>query len=186
MWAALPHDRGKGGCHQPPGLLGMSVALAQGVTVAVVHGDSAPWGSATPWAHCGRVAHPPVSHSQCVRWEDAGSCLAPTKAPGTGGGMGACDQHQLLPMALPWIGYWATGCRMGPYVCVAALAPLCHPWCLCALFRAWPTACYALLGGCAERDLASWAVLGQGLNWPRSWQGCRRRLLSSCTRSSVH
>lgn len=134
------------------------------------------------WQGCA----PTCSAFPVCQVEAAGTCLASTKAPGTGGVMSACGQHQLLLMALPWIGYRATGCRMGPGVCVAALAPLCHPWCLCALFWAWPTACYALLGGCAERDLASWAVLGQGLNWPRSWQGCGRRLLISCTRSSLH
>lgn len=162
MWTALPHERGVEGGHQPPGLLGVSVALAQGVTVTVVHRDTAPWGSATPWAHCDGAVHPPVPHSRCAGWEAAGSCPAPTAAPGTGGGMGACGQRQLLPTVLPWIGYRATGWRMGPGVCVAALAPLCHPCCLCALFWAWPTACCALLGGRAERDLASWLCSGRG------------------------
>lgn len=54
----------------------------------------------------------------------------PHHTPGTGGGMGTCGQCQLLLTAVPWISYWATGCRMGPGVCMAALAPLCHPCCL--------------------------------------------------------
>lgn len=185
MWAALPHDRGKGGCHQPPGLLGVSSpgtrrdsgSGAWGLgTMGICHSLGSMWQGCAPTC----FAFPVCQVGGCRQL----SC--PYQSTRHRWCMGACDQHQLLLTALLWIDYRATGCRMGPDVCMAALAPLCHPWCLCALFRAWPTACYALLGGCAERDLASWAVLGQGLNWPRSWQGCGRRLLISCTRSSLH